>query len=50
MVKYRFGVPLRRRLDSRKETETWSKLVGHNILMGYLEVMGDVVPYWRGCT
>jgi len=51
MVKCRFGAPLRKRLDSRKETETRLKLVGHNIRrVGYLEVMGDVVPHWRGCT
>jgi len=41
----------RKRLDSRKETETRLKLVGHNIRrVGYPEVMGDVVPHWRGCT
>ena len=53
MVKCRFGAPLRKRLDSRKETETRLKLVGHNIRRaGYLEMMGDVVPHWRGrrCT
>ena len=51
MVKCRFGAPLRKRLESRKETETRLKLVGHNIRrVGYLEVMGDVVPHWRGCT
>jgi transposase len=52
MVKCRFGAPLRKRLDSRKETETRLTLVGHNIRrVGYLEVMGDVVPHWRrqGC-
>ncbi|MCK4459709.1 MAG: hypothetical protein KAU52_08310 [Methanosarcinales archaeon] len=48
MVKCRFGAPLKRRLDSRKETETRLKLVGHNIRrVGYLEIMGDVVPHWR---
>ena len=48
MVKCRFGAPLRKRLESRKETETRLKLVGHNIRrVGYLEVMGDVVPHWR---
>ncbi|PXF62011.1 MAG: hypothetical protein C4B59_01980 [Candidatus Methanogaster sp.] len=48
MVKYRFGAPLRKRLESRKETETRLKLVGHNIRrVGYLEIMGDVVPHWR---
>jgi len=48
MVKCRFGAPLRKRLDSRKETETRLKLVGHNIRrVGYLEIMGDVVPHWR---
>ena len=31
MVKRRFGAPLRKRLDSRKETETWLKLVAHDI-------------------
>ena len=51
MVKCRFGAPLRKRLESRKETETRLKLVGHNIRrVGYLEVMGDVVPHWRGCA
>jgi len=51
MVKCRFGAPLRKRLESRKETETRLKLVGHNIRrVGYLEVLGDVVPHWRGCT
>ena len=51
MVKCRFGAPLRKKLDSRKETETRLKLVGHNIRrVGYLEIMGDVVPHWRGCA
>ena len=53
MVKCRFGAPLRKRLESRKETETRLKLVGHNIRrVGYLEVMGVVVPHWRrqGCA
>ncbi|NOQ29026.1 MAG: hypothetical protein GQ566_02835 [Methanosarcinales archaeon] len=51
MVKCRFGAPLRKKLDSRKETETRLKLVGHNIRrVGYLEILGDVVPHWRGCT
>ena len=51
MVKCRFGAPLRKKLDSRKETETRLKLVGHNIRrVGYLEIMGDVVPHWRVCT
>ena len=51
MVKCRFGAPLRKRLDSRKKTETRLKLVGHNIRrVGYLEIMGDVVPHWRGCA
>jgi len=51
MVKCRFGAPLRKRLESRKETETRLKLVGHNIRrVGYLEIMGDVVPHWRVCT
>ena len=31
MVKCRFGAPLRKRLDSRKETETRLKLVAHDI-------------------
>ena len=48
MVKCRFGAPLRKRLDSRKETETRLKLVAHDIRrVGYLEIMGDVVPHWR---
>jgi len=51
MVKCWFGAPLRKKLDSRKATETRLKLVGHNIRrVGYLEIMGDVVPHWRGCT
>ena len=53
MVKCRFGAPLRKRLDSRKETETRLKLVGHNIRrVGYLEIIDGVVPHWRGqgCT
>ncbi len=51
MVKCRFGAPLRKRLESRKETETRLKLVGHNIRrVGYLEIMGVVVPHWRGCA
>jgi|GEM_PF-3710462 len=41
--------PRRKKLDSRKETETRLKLVGHNIRrVRYLEVMGDVVSHWRG--
>jgi transposase len=48
MIKCRFGAPLRKRLEPRKETETRLKLVGHNIRrVGYLEIMGDVVPHWR---
>ena len=44
MVKCRFGTPLKKRLDSRKETETLLKLVRHNIIrVGYPEVMGGVV-------
>ncbi|PXF54498.1 MAG: hypothetical protein C4B59_17795 [Candidatus Methanogaster sp.] len=51
MVKCRFGAPLRKRLESLKETETQLKLVGHNIRrVGYLEIMSDVVPHWRGYT
>ena len=34
---------LGKRLDSRKETETRLKLRR----VGYLEVMGDVVPHWK---
>ena len=48
MVKCRFGAPLRKRLESRKATETRLKLVAHDVRrVGYLEVMGDVVPDWR---
>jgi transposase len=48
MVKCRFGAPLRKRLVSRKETETRLKLVAHDIRrVGYLEIMGDVVPHWH---
>ena len=56
MVNYDYEMPvwrarLGKRLDSRKKTETRLKLVGHNIRrVGYLEIMGDVVPHWRGCT
>jgi len=52
MVKCWFGAPLRKKLDSRKATETRLKLVGHNIRrVGHLEVMGGVEPHWRGgCT
>jgi hypothetical protein len=46
MVKCRFGAPLRKQLDSRKETATRLKLVGHNIRrVGHLETMGNVVPH-----
>ena len=49
MAKCRFGAPLVKRLDSRKETETRLKLVAHDIWrVGYLEIMGDVVPHWSG--
>ena len=48
MVKCRFGAPLRKRLDPRKETETRLKLVAHDIRrVGYLEILEDVVPDWR---
>ena len=40
MVKCRFGAPLRKRLGSRKETETRLKLVAHDIRrVGYLEII-----------
>ena len=48
MIGCRFGVPLRKRLDSRKITETKLKLVGHNIRrMGYLEVMEGIALPWN---
>ena len=48
IVKYRFGAPLRKRLDARKVTETQLKNVAHNVRrIGYLEIMGDIVPHWQ---
>jgi len=47
MVKYRFGVPLRKRLDAWKATETQLKNVAHNIrTIGYIEIMDGIIPYW----
>lgn len=47
MVKCRFGNHLRKKLDSRKETETRLKLVAHDIRrVGYIEVMGEIQPKW----
>lgn len=40
MVKRRFGAPLRKRLESRKVTETRLKLVAHDIRrVGYIEIL-----------
>ena len=47
MVMCRFGAPLRKRLDSRKVTETRLKNVVHNVRrIGYLEIMDGIVPHW----
>ena len=47
MVMYRFGDPLRKRLDARKVTETRLKNVAHNVRrIGYLEIMDGIVPHW----
>lgn len=47
MIKCRFGFPLRKRLDPRKETETRLKLVAHNIRrVGYLEILEGIKPHW----
>ena len=47
MVKCRFGAPLRKRLDSRKATETQLKNVAHNVRrIGYLEIMDGIIPHW----
>ncbi len=47
MVKARFGAPLRKRLDPRRETETRLKLVGHNVRrVGFLEEYEGIVLRW----
>ncbi len=47
MVKCRFGAPLRKKLDPRKETETKLKLVAHDIRrIGYIEILDGIKPYW----
>tara|TARA_Y100000310_G_C20619432_1_gene782448 strand:+ start:508 stop:1641 length:1134 start_codon:yes stop_codon:yes gene_type:complete len=47
MIKCRFGNPLRKRLDPRKETETRLKLVAHDIRrVGYLEIFKEIKPHW----
>ena len=47
MVKCRFGVPLRKKLDPRKATETRLKLVAHDIRrVGYLEIIEGIIPHW----
>ncbi len=47
MVKCRFGNTLRKKLDSRKKTETTLRLVAHDIRrVGYLVVMGEIEPRW----
>jgi hypothetical protein len=46
-VKSRFGVPLKKRLDHRRETETLLKLVAHDVRrVGYLEVFEDITSHW----
>jgi len=47
MVKARFGAPLKKRLDPRRETETRLKLIGHNVRrVGFLEEYEGVVLRW----
>jgi transposase len=47
MIKARFGAPLKKRLDPRRETETRLKLVGHNVRRaGFLEEYEGIVPHW----
>lgn len=47
MIKCRFGNTLRKRIDSRKKTETILKLVAHDVRrVGYLEVFGEIEPNW----
>ena len=53
MVKCRFGAHAwGRDLNRGRRLRRGSKFVGHNIRrVGYLEVMGGVVPHWReGCA
>lgn len=47
MLRCRFGAPLRKRLDPRREVETRLKLVAHDVRrMGYLEALEDITPHW----
>jgi transposase len=47
MIKARFGAPLRKRLEARRETETLLKLIGHNVRwVGFLEVYEGIVIRW----
>ncbi len=47
MVKCRFGAPLRKRLDPRKETEKKLKLVAYDIRrIGYIEILDGIKPHW----
>ena len=47
MIKCRFGRPLRKKLNSRKVTETRLKPVARDIRrVGYLEIMGEIQPHW----
>jgi len=49
MVRCRFGAPLRKRLDPRKETETKLKFVAHDIRrIGYIEILDDIKPHLTG--
>ena len=41
------GGPIRKRLDSRKATETKLKNVAHNVRrIGYIEIIDDIIPHW----
>ena len=47
MVKCRFGDVLRKKIDSRKKTETKLKLIAHDIRrIGYLKILGKIEPHW----
>lgn len=47
MIECRFGYPLRKRLDPRKETETRLKLVGHNIRrVAYIQIIEGIALPW----
>jgi len=47
MIECRFGGPIRKKLDSRKKTETRLKGVAHDVRrIGYLEIIEGIVPHW----